>query len=129
MKHIADRGYTDVVLNKHIEKDAVLEEEYEKEGKELTEERIKYLVEERNLYKEVEEDNNIEETEATVEEVEEIQEEAESEVEEDNKTEETGTTVEETQKETEAEVEETPSNKNKTKGGTKGKNKNTIKSE
>lgn len=75
MKHIADRGYTDVVLNKHIEKDAVLEEEYEKAGVELTEERKRYLVDERKLYKEVEgedttpvvEDNNeeVEEEEAT----------------------------------------------------------------
>ena len=75
MKHIADRGYTDVVLNKHIEKDTVLEEEYEKAGVELTEERKRYLVDERKLYKEVEEeeatpvvkDNNeeVEEEEAT----------------------------------------------------------------
>ena len=56
MKHIADRGYTDVVLNKHIDKDAVLEEEYEKAGVELTEERKRYLVDERKLYKEVEEE-------------------------------------------------------------------------
>lgn len=56
MKHIADRGYTDVVLNKHIEKDTVLEEEYEKAGVELTEERKRYLVDERKLYKEVEEE-------------------------------------------------------------------------
>lgn len=55
MKHIADRGYTDVVLNRHVDKNAVLEEEYKKDGKELTEERIKYLVEERKLYKSVEE--------------------------------------------------------------------------
>lgn len=55
MKHIADRGYTDVVLNRHVDKDAVLEDEYKKDGKELTEERIKYLVEERKLYKSVEE--------------------------------------------------------------------------
>lgn len=57
MKHIADRGYTDVTLNKHIDKDAVLEEEYEKAGVELTEERKKYLVEERKLYISVEEVN------------------------------------------------------------------------
>ena len=56
MKHIADRGYTDVALNKHIDKDAVLEEEYEKAGVELTEERKRYLVDERKLYKEVEEE-------------------------------------------------------------------------
>lgn len=75
MKHIADRNYTDLTLNKHIEKNAVLEEEYEKAGIELTEERKRYLVEERKLYKEVEEeearpveeDNNeeVEEEEAT----------------------------------------------------------------
>lgn len=73
MKHIADRNYTDLTLNKHIEKNAVLEEEYEKAGIELTEERKRYLVEERKLYKEVEEstpvaeDNNeeVEEEEST----------------------------------------------------------------
>lgn len=54
MKHIADRNYKDLTLNKHIEKDAVLEEEYEKAGVELTEERKRYLVEERKLYREVE---------------------------------------------------------------------------
>lgn len=54
MKHIADRNYKDLTLNKHIEKDAVLEEEYEKAGVELTEERKRYLVDERKLYKEVE---------------------------------------------------------------------------
>ena len=56
MKHIADRNYTDLTLNKHIEKNAVLEEEYEKAGIELTEERKRYLVDERKLYKEVEEE-------------------------------------------------------------------------
>lgn len=56
MKHIADRNYTDLTLNKYIEKNAVLEEEYEKAGIELTEERKRYLVEERKLYKEVEEE-------------------------------------------------------------------------
>lgn len=55
MKYIADRGYTDIVLNRHVDKGAELEAEYSKDGKELTEERIKYLVEKRKLY-------NIEET-------------------------------------------------------------------
>lgn len=59
MKHIADRNYKDLTLNKHIEKNAVLEEEYEKAGVELTEERKRYLVEERKLYKEVEESTPI----------------------------------------------------------------------
>lgn len=128
MKHIADRGYTDIVLNKHIEKDAVLEEEYEKEGKELTKERIKYLVEERKLYKVVEETQEGAESEVGPE----AEETAENIVKEDNNTEETRATVEEieeTQKEAESEVEETRNNKNTTKGGTKGNNKNTIKSE
>lgn len=40
MKHIADRGYKDLQLNRHIEKGAILEEEYEKDNKELTAERI-----------------------------------------------------------------------------------------
>lgn len=50
MKHIADRGYTDLQLNRHVEKGAILEEEYEKDNKKLTEERISYLVDERKLY-------------------------------------------------------------------------------
>ena len=58
MKHIADRNYKDLTLNKHIEKDTVLEEEYEKAGVELTEERKRYLVDERKLYKEVEEEED-----------------------------------------------------------------------
>ena len=74
MKHIADRNYKDLTLNKHIEKDAVLEEEYEKAGVELTEERKRYLVDERKLYKKAEEEeatpvvednNEAEEEEAT----------------------------------------------------------------
>lgn len=52
MKHVVTTGYTDIRLNKHLDKGAVLEEEYTKEGKELTEERIKYLMEERKLCKE-----------------------------------------------------------------------------
>ena len=55
MKYVADRGYTDLKLNRHVEKGAVLEEEYKKDNIELTEERKKYLVEERKLYISVEE--------------------------------------------------------------------------
>lgn len=51
MEYIADRGYTDIKLNKHIDQGANLEEEYKKEGVKLTEDRIKYLVEERKIYK------------------------------------------------------------------------------
>ena len=71
MKHIADRNYKDLTLNKHIEKDTVLEEEYEKAGVELTEERKRYLVEERKLYKEVEEEEDTPVVEDNNEEVEE----------------------------------------------------------
>ena len=55
MKYVADRGYKDLKLNRHVEKGAVLEEEYKKDNIELTEERKKYLVEERKLYISVEE--------------------------------------------------------------------------
>lgn len=54
MVYIADRGYTDIKLNRHVDKGANLEEEYKKEGIVLSEERIKYLVEERKIYKTVE---------------------------------------------------------------------------
>lgn len=54
MKYVAERGYTDVQLNRHVEKGAELEEEYKKDNVELTEERVKYLVEERKLYVSVE---------------------------------------------------------------------------
>ena len=49
MKYVADRGYTDLKLNRHVEKGAVLEEEYKKENIELTEERKDYLVNELDL--------------------------------------------------------------------------------
>ena len=68
MKHIADKGYTDVVLNRHIDKDAILEEEYAKDNKELTEERINYLVNERNLYIPVEEEETPDDKQETTEE-------------------------------------------------------------
>lgn len=55
MKYVAERGYKDVQLNRHVEEGAVLEEEYKKDNVELTEERINYLVNERKLYKSVEE--------------------------------------------------------------------------
>lgn len=55
MKYEADRGYTDLQLKRHVDKGENLEEIYEKAGVELTEERIKYLVEERKLYVSVEE--------------------------------------------------------------------------
>lgn len=50
MKYIADRGYKDVVLDRYIEKGAVLENEYKKDNIELTKERKDYLVNERKLY-------------------------------------------------------------------------------
>lgn len=46
MKYVADRGYTDLKLKRHVDKGENLEEIYEKAKVELTEERIKYLVEE-----------------------------------------------------------------------------------
>ena len=51
MKYIAKKGYTDIVLNRHVDKDEDLREIYEEAGITLTEERINYLVEERKLYK------------------------------------------------------------------------------
>lgn len=55
MKYVADRGYTDLKLKRYVDKGENLEEIYEKAEVELTEERIKYLVEERKLYVSVEE--------------------------------------------------------------------------
>ena len=55
MKYVADRGYMDTVLDRHVEKGAVLEDEYKKDNIELTEERKDYLVNERKLYIAVEE--------------------------------------------------------------------------
>ena len=55
MKYIADRGYTDTVLKRHVEKGAVLEDEYKKVNIELTEERKDYLIKDRKLYISVEE--------------------------------------------------------------------------
>lgn len=104
MKHIADRGYKDLQLNRHVEKGAILEEEYEKDNKELTAERISYLVDERKLYIPVEEE------ETTVDEAETT--------EEDNK-EETSNEVEESNEE--------ETTKNTKKNATKSKTKNTKK--
>ncbi len=55
MKYVAERGYKDLVLNRHVDAGEVLEDIYLKENKELTEERLKYLVEERKLYIAIEE--------------------------------------------------------------------------
>ena len=49
MKHIVEREYKDLELKRLITKGAVLEEEYKKDKVELTEERINYLTNERNL--------------------------------------------------------------------------------
>ena len=81
MVYIADRGYKDLQLNRHVEKGAILEEEYEKDNKELTAERISYLVDERKLYIPVEE-------EATKVEAEEVKEDKEAVEEEENNEEE-----------------------------------------
>lgn len=55
MKYIAERGYKDILLKRHVDKDENLEEIYQKAGIELTEERRKLLVEERKIYIPVEE--------------------------------------------------------------------------
>lgn len=62
MKYVADRGYTDLQLNRHVEKDDELEKIYKEAGVELTEERKDYLVNKRKLYISVEEisEENIE---------------------------------------------------------------------
>ncbi len=135
MKHIADRGYTDVQLNKHVDKDAVLEEEYKKAGVELTEERIKYLVEERKLYIAVEEIKESEVKEITP--VDDIPEGAEVldrvDIVEDNKEEEQPVEEESNEEETEKDnkeeeqpVEEEKETKN---NNTKSTKKNTTKKE
>lgn len=55
MKYVAERGYKDILLKRHVDKDENLEEIYQKAGIELTEERRKLLVEERKIYIPVEE--------------------------------------------------------------------------
>ena len=67
MKHVVREQYKDLELKRILTEGAVLEEEYKKDNVELTEERISYLVYERNLCKTVEEiqEGNIKEIEAT----------------------------------------------------------------
>ena len=67
MKHVVKEQYKDLELKRLLPEGAVLEEEYKKDNVELTEERISYLVYERNLCKTVEEiqEGNIKEIEAT----------------------------------------------------------------
>lgn len=110
MVYIADRGYTDIKLNRHVDKGANLEEEYKKEGIVLSEERIKYLVEERKIYKTVETINQEDIKEIT----------------EDNKEEELEKEVTEDNKEEELEKEVT---EEKTKNNTKANKKNTTKND
>lgn len=141
MKYIADRGYTDVVLNRHVDKNAVLEEEYKKDEKELTEERIKYLVEERKLYKSVEEvkesevgeitpTDDIPEGEQVIDRVDIVEDKEETESNNDEQLEEKKEEVEETKASEEAEeqeeVEEKEESKKKT---TKNTTKNNVKKE
>lgn len=57
MKHISIKEYTDTVLNRHVEKGSILEDEYHKDSIELTEERTNYLVNVRNLYTTIEDSN------------------------------------------------------------------------
>ena len=136
MVYIADRGYTDIKLNRHVDKGANLEEEYKKEGIVLSEERIKYLVEERKIYKTVEtinqedikeitEDNKEEELEKEITE-DNKEEELEKEITEDNKEEELEKEVTEDNKEEELEKEVT---EEKTKNNTKANKKNTTKND
>lgn len=67
MKHVVKEQYKDLELKRLLPEGAVLEEEYKKDNVELTEERISYLVYERNLCKTVEEiqEGNIKEIKAT----------------------------------------------------------------
>ena len=123
MVYIADRGYTDIKLNRHVDKGANLEEEYKKEGIVLSEERIKYLVEERKIYKTVETINQEDIKEITEDNKEE---ELEKEVTEDNKEEELEKEVTEDNKEAEPEKEVT---KEKIKNNTKVNKKNTTKND
>ena len=123
MVYIADRGYTDIKLNRHVDKGANLEEEYKKEGIVLSEERIKYLVEERKLYKTVETINQEDIKEITEDNKEE---ELEKEITEDNKEEELEKEVTEDNKEAEPEKEVT---KEKIKNNTKVNKKNTTKND
>ena len=155
MKYIADRGYKDVVLDRYIEKGAVLENEYKKDNIELTEERKDYLVNERKLYIAVEEipegqvgditpvddipegatvvdrvdivEDNNEEEEEVIEPSEEKEEESNEEIDEVSEEE----SKEEDKKEVEPVVEsdEEKEEKEKTKSNSKTSTKNTKKSE
>ena len=137
MVYIADRGYTDIKLNRHVDKGANLEEEYKKEGIVLSEERIKYLVEERKIYKTVETINEEDIKEIT--EVDKVPEEIKEEQSEDNKEEELEKEVTEDNKEAELEKEVTEDNKEeelekevtkeKIKNNTKVNKKNTTKND
>lgn len=137
MVYIAERGYTDIKLNRHVDKGANLEEEYKKEGIVLSEERIKYLVEERKIYKTVEtineedikeitEVDKVPEEEKGVDEVVTTPEEIKEEQLEDNKEEELEKEVTEDNKEAEPEKEVT---KEKIKNDTKANKKNTTKND
>ena len=71
MKHIANKNYKDKELGRSVKAEEVLEEIYVEAGIELTEERIKLLVDERKLYRsetleETEEEVDTEEVEAEV---------------------------------------------------------------
>lgn len=54
MKHEVIESYKDATLNRRLEKEKILEEEYEKDKVKLTEERIKYLLD-KKVIKEKEE--------------------------------------------------------------------------
>lgn len=132
MKYVADRGYTDLQLKRHVDKEENLEEIYEKAGVELTEERIKYLVEERKLYVSIEEipEENIKditpvdeipEGEKVIDRVD-IVEDNKEEIEEDNKEEVTET------EESKEEIEE-DNKEDKTKNNNKRTTKTSTKNE
>lgn len=136
MKYVADRGYTDLQLKRHVDKEENLEEIYEKAGVELTEERIKYLVEERKLYVSIEEipEGNIKditpvdeipEGEKVIDRVD-IVEDNKEEIEEDNKEEE-ATTEDNKEEVTETEESKEEIEEDNKEDKTKNNNKRTTK--
>lgn len=142
MKYYAKRTYEDVKLKRDVETNEELHEAYKKDGVELTEERINYLVNERNLYNAVEEipedkvidiepvdevlkgENIIDRIDIVEDSNEELEEETPEEKEIEDEEEKTKTTDEENNKEAEAkESEEENTEEKEIKNKTTGRGK------
>lgn len=134
MKYEADRGYTDLQLNRHVDKGEELERIYNESEVELTKERISYLVDERKLYVPVEEKGIQETTENDNKEeiTNEVEESSEEVKQKENESEEEAKEVETEEVKEDKEVVEDKINEEETteetkKNTTKSKTKNTKK--